>query len=46
MHAKHEQDFKKIVAEDPCAITRAVDAATGNTLLHWAALNGHKVRVQ
>jgi hypothetical protein len=38
------QDFKKIILDDPSVITRAIDAPTGNTLLHWAALNGQKVR--
>lgn len=38
------QLFKEMVAQNPAIVGLAVDEK-GNTLLHWAALNGHKVRL-
>jgi len=36
-----EKLFKEMVAQNPAIVGLAVDEK-GNTLLHWAALNGHK----
>jgi ankyrin repeat protein len=36
------QAFKELVAQNPSLVGLAVDEK-GNTLLHWAAVQGHKV---